>query len=307
MKQRANKLKALVFSIIMVTGIALSLTGCVKNSTSVTTPDNNSAQNQDIESLRTDEQEEMFAQNDNSEESEETSFTGNNCEFYYSAQSSVNNSGLSVGDTFILGNYEITSVDWNSRRDRSETSLKTVPLEWRILEINGSQAVAIPIYLLRMGGTGTDSIPFANDFNRVARGELTWENSSIREWLNDDFYINAFSELEKNTILTTPVKNNGLKDYGNVSCPDTFDNVYLFSYEELLKYMPKSSYKDGMCVFYGDVGMTSSELCTRTVTIDTIGINGIVHPWDDGSISFTGSPLIGYDVLPVISVDLNKL
>lgn len=225
-------------------------------------------------------------------------------ESYYSARNSVNHSGLSVGDHFVLGNYEIVSVDWDSRHYMSETSLKQVPLEWKILEINGSQAVAIAVYLL--SGQGSSAIPFDKSFDKVVNEQLTWENSSVREWLNNEFYNNAFSESEKAAILTTPLENKGLKDYGDLSSPNTLDRVYFLSYEEVLKYMPNRS--DRKCYFYGDVGMDSDHgFCTRTVTVASYGGNYIVQIWGDGSITFLGTTRGVIGSLPVICVDLNML
>lgn len=295
-------IKAIFIGIMMVI-LVLSLTSCRGDSSSVTT-DNNVTQNQNEDSQLIDEREETVSKNDMSKESSAT----NNCKAYYDAQNSANNSGLKIGDTFILGNYEILSEDWDSAYTprTSVDSFKMVSLEWRILDINGSEAVAIPIHVLRRGPVPFDD----NGIEKRLNKELTWENASVREWLNNDFYNSVFSESEKKVILTTPLKNNGVEDHGNVSCPDTFDNVWLLSYEEVLKYMPNPNDRTSF-TFYGDAEVNASGFCTRTVTIDT-GANYIVSVWCadvmNGEIWFTGDPTSEMQgLLPAISVDLNKL
>ncbi len=65
--------------------------------------------------------------------------------------------------------------------------------------------------------------------------DITWENCTLRRWLNEDFYDSKFSEEEKAVIVTThntyvPEDYLYESDCGN----DTDDRVYLPSYTEAL-------------------------------------------------------------------------
>ena len=65
------------------------------------------------------------------------------------------------------------------------------------------------------------------------KSDITWENCSLRRWLNEDFYNSRFSDGEKASIITT--HNTFTEDdssYGLDCGNDTDDKVYLFSYSE---------------------------------------------------------------------------
>ncbi len=65
--------------------------------------------------------------------------------------------------------------------------------------------------------------------------DITWENCSLRRWLNEDFYDSKFSDGEKAAIVTT--HNTFTEDdyhYESDCGNDTDDRVYLLSYTEAL-------------------------------------------------------------------------
>ena len=66
-----------------------------------------------------------------------------------------------------------------------------------------------------------------------------YELSTIRLWLNDNFYNTAFSDIEKELILTTLVDNSiNSTDYNSNEyiCNNTNDKIFLLSLNEVLKY-----------------------------------------------------------------------
>ena len=76
------------------------------------------------------------------------------------------------------------------------------------------------------------------DESKSKRKKFCWENSNLREWLNNDFLNTAFSAEKQNAVLQTEVDNgkdqgyDGFKtDGGN----DTQDKVFLLSYAEAWK------------------------------------------------------------------------
>ena len=79
-------------------------------------------------------------------------------------------------------------------------------------------------------------------YNLDRDNKITWEQSDIREWLNGRFYDIAFTETEKTCILTTYIRNNDYvspnKKYQNDCGNDTYDKVFLLSYDEVDRYFP---------------------------------------------------------------------
>ena len=68
----------------------------------------------------------------------------------------------------------------------------------------------------------------------------TWENSPLREWLNNDFLNCAFTENEKKMILAATVP--GTDDIeGAIKHDDTKDNLYLLSVVEFYEYLSTES------------------------------------------------------------------
>ena len=69
-----------------------------------------------------------------------------------------------------------------------------------------------------------------------SESDTTWEKCSLRKWLNNDFYNNAFSEAEKNMIITTDVVNKGNPGKGTRGGNDTQDDVFILSLDEANQY-----------------------------------------------------------------------
>ena len=75
---------------------------------------------------------------------------------------------------------------------------------------------------------------------RTENGKNVYSNnyaqSTVRAWLNDNFYNTAFDEIQKNAILTSKVENgatttsSSMNSYG---CQDTEDKVFLLSYKDM--------------------------------------------------------------------------
>ena len=131
-----------------------------------------------------------------------------------------NDSNVDIMDTVIFGNY--------SRND-----IASQPIEWIVLEKDSvnSKALLLSKYIL-------DFKPFEDrysldEYNNIS--DLSWENSSIRIFLNNVFYNKAFDNIEKAKILSTYVVNAPNEKYGTSSGSDTFDNVFLLSIDEVKK------------------------------------------------------------------------
>ena len=98
------------------------------------------------------------------------------------------------------------------------------PIEWIVLDVLSDKALLLSKYIL-------DCMPYNSQFE-----ETTWEKSSLRKWLNNDFYDFAFDENDKKLIIKSNVKND-IKYFGEVKGgADTVDKVFLLSLDEVKKY-----------------------------------------------------------------------
>jgi hypothetical protein len=116
---------------------------------------------------------------------------------------------LRVGDTFEFGRYD------------SEKS----PIVWRVLSINDDNLFVVSDKLL-------ENLPFNN-----TKKDVTWEDSSIRRWLNGAFLSVSFNKNEQKLISLTNVSNKPNSKYGTSSGNDTQDKIFLLSEEEVNMYL----------------------------------------------------------------------
>ena len=71
---------------------------------------------------------------------------------------------------------------------------------------------------------------------QVKTAANNYKYSKIRAWLNATFYETAFSELQREIILTTTVDNSVYStgyDTNPYVCEDTEDKIFLLSYREV--------------------------------------------------------------------------
>ncbi len=118
---------------------------------------------------------------------------------------------------------------------------KYEPLKWRVLDpstglvlcesIIDAQAYSNTVY-----GYGTDPYGHLADWNDAAHTCYAndYATSSIRAWLNDDFYNIAFSSSQKANILTSKLDNKAYKtSYSEFDGETTYDKVFLLSWSEV--------------------------------------------------------------------------
>lgn len=126
------------------------------------------------------------------------------------------NASIDEMDTLTFGSYPQTDL----------TGEKKDPIEWIVLEKDtaNNKALLLSKYIL-------DS----KRFNDV-EADVSWEECSIRKWLDETFYQNAFNEDEKNVIITSSIANTAT--FVNVEGEDfaTTDKVFLLSVDEVRKY-----------------------------------------------------------------------
>lgn len=101
------------------------------------------------------------------------------------------------------------------------------PIEWLVLDVQGNKSLLISRCAL-------DSQPYDS-----AGADTTWQECSLRAWLNETFIDRAFTGSEQKGILTTAVDNGpgqGDSGYRTTGGNDTEDKIFLLSYAEAWKY-----------------------------------------------------------------------
>ena len=131
----------------------------------------------------------------------------------------INVDSVTIGDTILFGNIEGESIEWD------------------VLDITENGILVVSHYILDTHAFDQEGVYYKE------LEKIEWESSDIREWLNSDFYEEAFSVYEKSLIKESVIKNsyaNGYyKDWDKVDCnpvADTKDKIFLLSLEEILKY-----------------------------------------------------------------------
>lgn len=123
-----------------------------------------------------------------------------------------------VGDCVYFGVYE---------QDNS-TENGTEEIEWRVLEVQNGKVLLLSRY-------GLDAQPY-----KIINSDTTWEQSTLRSWLNDTFVNNAFSIEEQEAIALTNVDNSrsqGYSEWDTNGGNNTEDKIFLLSYAEANKYL----------------------------------------------------------------------
>lgn len=103
-------------------------------------------------------------------------------------------------------------------------TVKFGPYEWLVLNEEDYPGT------LLIAKEGISSRPYHEVY-----GNVTWEDCSLRKWLNREF-LNCFTDEERARILKTDVKNNDNPRYGTLGGNDTEDQVFLLSLEEAFVY-----------------------------------------------------------------------
>jgi hypothetical protein len=97
---------------------------------------------------------------------------------------------------------------------------KFEPVRWRVLADNNGDLLLLSDKIL---ATRVYNTPSAN---------ITWENSTVRAWLNDSFYNTAFTKSQQARINLSHLVNADNAGSGTPGGNDTDDNVFLLSYNE---------------------------------------------------------------------------
>ena len=143
---------------------------------------------------------------------------------FVSADGYEGGSAYQRGDIIVFGSYE---QDGNTANGKE-------PIEWEVLDTEGDRVFVVSKYIL-------DLKMYDEDYDNVDAA-WTWEASTLRKWLNHDFYEEAFTAPEQEQIIETLVinKDNPLRNESGSTIftneVDTYDKVFLLSTDEVYRY-----------------------------------------------------------------------
>ncbi len=127
------------------------------------------------------------------------------------------------GDCIVFGNYEQDGNLFNGSE----------PVEWEILVENDDSFLIISRFILA-----------CQPYYKESDWDGTWENSSLRNWMNKDFYSSAFSTADQSRILISNISNPDNPYSGIEGGNDTNDKVFCLSVEEISEYYSFESWTD---------------------------------------------------------------
>lgn len=108
---------------------------------------------------------------------------------------------VDIGDVIVYGKYD------------------EKPLQWIVLDVKDTKK----LFLLKNSFGRYEYDDTESDFSGMAK----WENCTLRKILNEKFYVNAFSEQEKMTIISTERRDN------------VFDKIFVLNEREICNYLEK--------------------------------------------------------------------
>lgn len=121
---------------------------------------------------------------------------------------------LKVGETLSFGSYEQDNDPDNGAE----------PIEWQVLSVENGRALLISKF-------GLDAKVYNNTYINV-----TWLRSTLRSWLNGEFYDMAFSPSEKARIAEVKINNQGNQFSRAMGGFPTKDRIFLLSFDEANSY-----------------------------------------------------------------------
>lgn len=139
---------------------------------------------------------------------------------------SANSKEITVGDTITFGQYE---QDGNLENGKE-------PLTWTVVEESDGNA-------LILADNCIDIIPYSSEQDGYELDEKSWTNSIIRDWLNNTFYQESFSDNEQQIIVSSELETNAYDskswwdnwreaEVGNVE--KTNDKIFVLDAHEII-------------------------------------------------------------------------
>ncbi len=183
------------------------------------------------------------------------------------------------------------------------------PIRWIVLSRTDTELFVLSKY-------GLDIHAYNDEETKV-----TWRTCSLRKWLNNDFYNEAFEYAEKKQIKKTKLKNGNNPEYGTKGGKTTKDKVFVLSWEEIENKSYGFTSKKGNALrqcgitkYVFDKGVRFVDEKTKegvTVALSWLRTPGVslkkaTYTWGDGIINKDGWSVAKntYAIRPAIVIKL---
>lgn len=113
-------------------------------------------------------------------------------------------------------------------------------IEWRVLRVKSDRLILISDRIIECKAFDDD------------KKDATWDTSSLRGWLNGEFYRTSFSDEEKSRILDVKNTNPDNEFYGTDGGNATTDKVFCLSIDEAEKYFSGKKVRVDGAMVYSD-------------------------------------------------------
>lgn len=134
-------------------------------------------------------------------------------------ESPITFDSVTIGEYLTFGTFEQDNDTSNGKED----------IEWLVLDVKDDKALVISKH-------GLVAMPFNETYEAT-----TWENCTLREWLNSDFINTAFTAGVKSQITETLVVAEDNENWGTDGGNDTNDRVFILSISEAELYFSADS------------------------------------------------------------------
>ena len=115
-------------------------------------------------------------------------------------------------------------VTFGTYEQDNDTENGAEAIEWIVLDEEDGKTLLVSRYVLDCQLYNTTDT------------DVTWENCSLRKWLNDDFFNTAFTPEEQEKIETAEISANSYSMFSSKKAGGTADKVFLLSTNDLQKY-----------------------------------------------------------------------
>lgn len=132
-------------------------------------------------------------------------------------------------DSYIEAKVGFWSLSFGSYEQDGDTSNGKESIEWQILDVKDGKALII----------SKDALD-AKSYNSRYE-DTTWEQCSLRAWLNNEFLNSAFTAEEQERIVTSTVTADKNLEYNTNPGNDTSDKIFLLSIDEANKYFASNT------------------------------------------------------------------
>ena len=183
--------------------------------------------------------------------------------------------------------------------DNSENGKEYI--EWQVLKKDEDKLLLISSYVLDTYRYNSQGV------------SITWETCSLRKWLNETFYNEAFNKDEQNRIKTTLVAPHSNPDYSvNAGNNGTRDKVFLLSIWEADNYFKTNGSRRCQATLHAisqgaKVYSQDNECEWHLRTPGNMGYK-IAYVSYDGAIKSYGKSVNELkEIRPAIWIDLNGL